>query len=194
MRIKYNLLIFILFFSCKKKENEIVLNPLIHKNYFSVSENDKKLDSIRNNQKSEYHEINIDKRYNKQYHLGGIHFLIEDSLRSYYLINYVKNPVLMCGNIPPFSKIDSAKIVNENIEKIQRIKPVKTHEIIQILKKYQSKITSNNNHTPLQISFALKNDTVRGNTMYNILQFMEKNKMSYYEIRRMNYDELKKIN
>ena len=109
MRIKYNLLIFILFFSCKKKENEIVLNPLIHKNYFSVSENDKKLDSIRNNQKSEYPEINIDKRYNKQYHLGGIHFLIEDSLRSYYLINYVKNPVLMCGNTHLFPKLIQQK-------------------------------------------------------------------------------------
>jgi hypothetical protein len=195
MKVIYCILILILFYSCKKVEKEINLTPLIHKAYFSVSENDKKLDSTRNikrNDSREILEINIDKRYNKDYHIGGIHFLIQDSTKSYYFINYLENQVIICGNISPLLKEDSIKIINENIEKIQNIKPIKTNEIIDILKKYQNKIVSKGN-SPLQISFALKNDTIYGTTMYNILQFMEKQKMSLYEIRRMNNAELKKV-
>lgn len=196
MKVSYILILLILFYSCNKDKNEINLTPLIHKKYFSVSENDKKLDSIRSikrNESLEIIEINTDKRYNKQYHIGGIHFLIEDSIKSYYLVNYLENPILICGNIPPLSENDSIKILTENIEKIQKIKPIKTGEIIGILKKYENKIVLNNSHIPLLISFALKNDTIKGNSIFNILQFMEKNKMTYYEIRQMNSEELKKI-
>ncbi len=195
MKIIYCIIFFILFCSCKKNEKEINLTPLIHKSYFSVSENNRKIDSIRNIKKNdslEILEINVDKRYNENYHIGAIHFLIQDSIKSFYLVNYLENEILMCGNVTPLSKNDSIRIISENIEKIQIAKSIKTNSIIEILKKYQNKIVSKKNQIPLQISFALKNDTLRGSTMYNILQFMAKNKMGLYEIRKMNDDELKR--
>ena len=193
MKLKYDFLILtlILFLGCKKSENKDELNSLIHKNYFSVTENNNKLDSIRNikrNDSIEVIEINNDKRFNSHYYLGGIHFLITDSLNSYYLINYLENPILMCGNIPQISKIDSVKIVNESISKIKKIQPIRTNEIVRILEKYKSKIVAK--PIPLLITFAIKSDTLKGNSMYNIIEFMEKNKMSYYDIRKMNKDEL----
>ena len=43
---------------------------------------------------------------------------------------------------------------------------------------------------PLQISFALKDDSLKGQTMYNIIRFMEDSKMYIYKFRRMNKDEI----
>lgn len=194
MKLTYIFSAFLLICSCKKIENEKNLT-LAHKEYFSISENNQKLDSIKNIRKDsrEALEIHLDKRFNTNYHMGGIHFLIEDSIKSYYLVNYLENPFMMCGNIEPLSKQDSINLVNESIEKIKNIKPIKTREIKNVLKKYQSKILSEKSNIPIEITFALKNDTLIGNSMYNILQFMEKNKMYIYNIRQMNDDELRKI-
>lgn len=194
MKLLYFFSIFLLICSCKKNEYEKNLT-LAHKEYFSISENNQKLDSIKNIRKDsrETLEIHLDKKYNTNYHIGGIHFLIEDSITSYYLINYLENPILMCGNIDPLSKQDSINLINESVEKIKNIRPIKTREIINVLKKYKSKILSEKSNIPIQITFALKNDTLKGNSMYNILQYMEKNKMYIYDIRQMNNDELIKI-
>ena len=43
---------------------------------------------------------------------------------------------------------------------------------------------------PLQISFALKDDSLKGQTMYNIIRFMDDSQMYIYTIRRRNNDEI----
>jgi len=195
MRLAFFLTIILLLSGCSKKQNDDGSKLLVHNNYFSVSENNRKLDSIKNNLQSdslEIIEIHKDKRYNDDYHIGAIHFMIYDSSKSYYLINYLENPVLMCGNLTALSREDSIKIVKKNTLKIQKSTAIKTNDIIQILKKYKANIV-NNSQIPLQITFALKNDTLKGNAIYNIINFMENNKMSVYEIRTMNEQEREKI-
>ena len=190
-------LIFILFlfliFGCKNKQEENKLNLLVHKNYFSISENDRKIDSINKIPRSdsrEFLEIKKDPLYNEDYHIGAIHFLIVDSTKSFYLINSLENPVLICGNISPLTKQDSLRKVRESIIKISQSKPVNTKLIINILKQNKEKLLAY--QVPLQISFALKSDTLIGNSMFKIVKFMEQNKMQLYVIRKMNTEELKK--
>ena len=195
MRLAIFLTIIFLLSGCSKKQNDDDLKLLVHKNYFSVSENNRKIDSIKNNRESdslEIIEIREDKRYNDHYHIGAIHFIISDSSKSFYLINYLENPVLICGNLTALSREDSIKVVNKNILKIQKSTAIKTDDIIQILKKNKVNIV-NNSPIPLQITFALKNDTLKGDTIYNIINFMEKNKMSLYDIRTINQEERNKI-
>lgn len=195
MRLAIFLTIIFLLSGCSKKQNDDDLKLLVHKNYFSVSENNRKIDSIKNNRESdslEIIEIREDKRYNDHYHIGAIHFIISDSSKSFYLVNYLENPVLICGNLTALSREDSIKVVNKNILKIQKSTAIKTDDIIQILKKNKVNIV-NNSPIPLQITFALKNDTLKGDTIYNIINFMEKNKMSLYDIRTINQEERNKI-
>ena len=173
----------------KKKDSSLI----VHKKYFSVSENNKKIDSIENIPLSHDREqlrIIKDKRFNENYHTGAIHFLIINEKQSYYLINYLEPQILMCGNVSPMTVKDSINAVNESISKLKKIKPIETREIYKFLSKYQ-KQTYSDGRVPLEISFALKNDTLKGDTMYNIIEFMENNNMKSYSMRRMNNDELK---
>ena len=194
--MKKIILIFINLFillSCTEKLNKKDSNLIVHKRYFSVSENNKKIDSIENIPLSHDREqlrIIKDKRFNEVYHIGAIHFLIINEKQSYYLINYLEPQILMCGNVSPMTVKDSINAVNESISKLKKIKPIETREICKFLSKYQ-KQTYSDGRVPLEISFALKNDTLKGDTMYNIIEFMENNNMKSYSMRRMNNDELK---
>ena len=194
--MKKIILIFINLFillSCTEKLNKKDSNLIVHKRYFSVSENNKKIDSIENIPLSHDREqlrIIKDKRFNEDYHTGAIHFLIINEKQSYYLINYLEPQILMCGNVSPMTVKDSINAVNESISKLKKFKPIETREICKFLSKYQ-KQTYSDGRIPLEISFALKNDTLKGDTMYNIIEFMENNNMKSYSMRRMNIDELK---
>ena len=194
--MKKIILIFINLFillSCTEKLKKKDSSLIVHKKYFSVSENNKKIDSIENIPLSHDREqlrIIKDKRFNENYHTGAIHFLIINEKQSYYLINYLEPQILMCGNVSPMTVKDSINAVNESISKLKKIKPIETREICKFLSKYQ-KQTYSDGRVPLEISFALKNDTLKGDTMYNIIEFMENNNMKSYSMRRMNNDELK---
>ena len=194
--MKKIILIFINLFillGCTEKLKKKDSNLIVHKRYFSVSENNKKIDSIENIPLSHDREqlrIIKDKRFNEVYHIGAIHFLIINEKQSYYLINYLEPQILMCGNVSPMTVKDSIRAVNKSISKLKKIKPIETREICKFLSKYQ-KQTYSDGRVPLEISFALKNDTLKGDTMYNIIEFMENNNMKSYSMRRMNNDELK---
>lgn len=84
--------------------------------------------------------------------------------------------------------------MKESNQLTDKIKPIRTSEIIKILQQNQKAIVNTENQNPLNISFALKNDPLKGSTMYNIIRFMENNKMKLYTIRRMNEYELEKTN
>ena len=194
--MKKIILIFINLFillSCTEKLKKKDSSLIVHKKYFSVSENNKKIDSIDNIPRSPDREqlrIIKDKRFNEDYHIGAVHFLVINEKQSYYLINYLEPQILMCGNVSPMTVKDSINAVNESISKLKKIKPIETREICKFLSKYQ-KQTYSDGRVPLEISFALKNDTLKGDTMYNIIEFMENNNMKSYSMRRMNNDELK---
>jgi hypothetical protein len=178
---------------CTEKLKKKDSNLIVHKRYFSVSENNKKIDSIENIPLSHDREqlrIIKDKRFNEVYHIGAIHFLIINEKQSYYLINYLEPQILMCGNVSPMTVKDSINTVNESISKLKKIKPIETREICKVLSNYKKQIY-NDGRIPLEISFALKNYTLKGDTMYNIIEFMENNNMKSYSMRRMNNDELK---
>ena len=194
--MKKIILIFINLFillGCTEKLKKKDSNLIVHKRYFSVSENNKKIDSIENIPLSHDREqlrIIKDKRFNEVYHIGAIHFLIINEKQSYYLINYLEPQILMCGNVSPMTVKDSINTVNESISKLKKIKPIETREICKVLSNYKKQLY-NDGRIPLEVSFALKNDTLKGDTMYNIIEFMENNNMKSYSIRRMNNDELK---
>lgn len=183
--------------SCEKsKKIQEEKDILIKSNYFSVSENNLKLDSLSNvHKKNSLEVLEFDEKYNENYIIGAIHFLIVDKNNSFFVVNYLEPFILMCGNTEELTSRDSINFVNKNTEVIKKIKPIPTKEITKILYKYKSKIIENEiNRIPLLISFGLKNDTLNGNTMYNIVKFMENNKMERYLIRRMNNDELNMLN
>ncbi len=194
MKFNLTVIILFLFFRCtqtKKDENEL----LIPKNNFSVSLLNKKLDSIRKNHvKNDSSNILLldryDKRLNKNYLHGAIHFVIVDKNISYYAIDTFKPTVLMCGNQPSFSKQDSLIFIEKSNVFADKLQKIKTTEIIKILAQNKAAITQKSNGTPLNISFALKNDTLKGSTIYDIVSFMENNGMEFYTFRRMNNYEL----
>ena len=190
--------IFLLILSCKKTaEDKKDGNPFVNKNYFSVSEYDRKVDSTLNIKVKDSVErplpITYDKRYNPDYSIGAIHFLIEDKENSYYVIKDLEPFILMCGNVDPMSKRDSINSINNSIKIIQKAKPIATSEIERILYEHREKIVNNKSNRPLHISFALKDDTLKGQTMYNIIRFMDDRKMYIYTIRRSNNDEINLI-
>lgn len=186
--------IFLLILSCKKTaEDKKNGNPFVNKNYFSVSEYDRKVDSTRINFVNDSLQILdniIDKRFNSDYSIGAIHFLIEGNEKSYYVIKDLDPFILMCGNVDPISKRDSINSINKSIKIIQKAKPIATSAIEKILYEHREKIVNNISNRPLQISFALKDDSLKGQMMYNIIRFMEDSKMYIYTIRRMNKDEI----
>ncbi|WP_317742600.1 hypothetical protein [Chryseobacterium soli] len=196
MKLIIPIFFILLLFNCsktKKKEDQL----FVVKNNFSVSGFYKKLDSLNEaHSKNDSLEAPIttnDKRLNKNYVHGAIHFLILDKDNSYYVIDNLK-PFLLCGNTGEFLKQDSIDFIEKSNLLTDRSQPIRTSEITKILKQHQNAIvnTEDINH-PLNISFALKNDTLKGSTMYHIISFMENNGMKSYTIRRMNAYELKKV-
>ena len=194
--MKKIILIFINLFillSCTEKLKKKDSSLIVHKKYFSVSENNKKVDSIDNIPRSPDREqlrIIKDKRFNEDYYIGAVHFLIINEKQSYYLINYLNPQILMCGKVSPMTVKDSIKSVNESISKLKKIKPIETTKICNFLSNYQKQIY-NDGRLLLEVSFAMKSDTLKGDTMYNIIKCMEDSKMKSYFIRRMNNEELK---
>ena len=187
--------IFLLILSCNKTtEEKNDGNQFVNKNYFSVSEYDRKMDSLSNIKVNDSIEIPppfpIEKRFNPDYSLGAIHFLIEDNEKSYYVVKDLEPFILMCGNVDPMSKRDSINSINKSIKIIQKARPIATSAIEKLLYEHRDKIVNNQSNRPLQISFALKDDSLKGQTMYNIIRFMEDSKMYIYTIRRMNKDEI----
>lgn len=67
--------------------------------------------------------------------------------------------------------------------------------ILNIILKYKSKLISTDESwgTPKVVSFAVKNDTLKGNFIHDTIKLMNTNGINYYFIRRMNEDELKAI-
>ena len=170
--------------SCNKPKEE----------YFSITENNRKMDSIYKEmiEQGFVAEFDINQLLNYNYSMGSIHFLIYDSVDSYYRINNLNNTLLFCGNNNEFIEED---LRNDSIEfsnKIQEIKQIKTSQIIEILEKYQDIIVSKDNNPAKRISFALRNDTLKGATIRNITEFMSERNMNSYFFRRMNDIELKK--
>lgn len=184
MKISIFLSGFILFtfLSCEAKTETEDLPLLVHKNYFSLTENNRKLDSI-SKLNSEEGLVSFDDWNEKDTHsvVGAIHFLIVDENQSFYLINYLDKmdlPIYQ-ASIGDTLTIDTEALY-ENLE------PIQTREITHILSKYKDKIAVD---FPLLISFGLKNDTLQGDTMYRIIYFLETNQMNRYLIRKMNKTE-----
>jgi hypothetical protein len=197
-QMKFIITIVFLFslFSCTqtKKEDNTLFIP---KNNFIVSVFHKKLDSLAKIQtKKDSSRIILneyDKKLNKNYLKGYVHFLIIDNHISFYALDTLRPKFLMCGNKTEFSEQDSIRFIRESNKLIDILQPIKTSEIIKILKQNQDFILNKEHNTsPLNVSFALKNDTLKGSTMYNIISFMENNGMKSYTIRRMNDYELTK--
>ena len=179
--------------NCTKTIKNEDSKSIVREKYFSVSENNKKIDSINNIPLSSDREqlrIIKDKRLNEDYHIGAVHFLIINEKQSYYLINYLNPQILMCGKVSPMTVKDSIKSVNESISKLKKIKPIETTKICNFLSNYQKQIY-NDGRLLLEVSFAMKSDTLKGDTMYNIIKCMGDSKMKSYFIRRMNNEELK---
>ncbi|WBV60452.1 hypothetical protein PFY12_15640 [Chryseobacterium camelliae] len=195
MKLIISLITLFLFCSCSKTKNE-ENKLLIPKNNFSVSAFQKKLDSLNKNY-AENDSLKIplekyDKRLNQNYLHGKLHFLILDNNTSYYVLDTLIPPILMCGNRPDFSKQDSLNFIKKNNKFIDLLQPIKTFEIVKILKQNQKLVANKEYNSPLNVSFGFKNDTLSGTTMYNIINFMEDNGMKSYTIRRMNEYEIMK--
>ena len=177
--------------SCHKDDKKI--NP---KNYYSISENKAKQDSlIKNIEKDSNRELPplpaIDKKLNLNYQIGAIHFMILDTITTYYYVNKLESDFMMCGNdYMPFNKKDSLNYIKRSIDKLSSAKRIKTKEIPQILNLYRKEIVMNPS-LPLIISFSSKNDTIKGDIMKNIFSFMENKGMKRYFIRRFNEAEIK---
>lgn len=186
--------IFVLFllYNCSKNKQENSNTLLNSKNDFSVSAFEKKLNHVKDSNSLEIPPDIYDKRLNKDYLNGAFHFLILDKDNSYYVIDSTKLFPLMCGNRSEFSKQDSINFIKESTIRIQKLQPIKTAEIIKILKQNQNMIVNTDNINPLNISFALKNNILHGSVMYDIINFMENNGMKLYTIRRMNEYEVVK--
>lgn len=193
MKFIINIVFLTFVFSCTRTQKE-EKKEFISREYFSVSEFSKKIDSLKSNAVKADSLIPMmpkeEKRLNNDYFQGSIHFLILDEDNSYYAINSLEPQISMCGVSPELSKQDSLDYISNSNQITDKIKPIKTSEITKILKKHKSAILNSYNNSPLIISFALKKDTLKGPTVYNIINFMEKDKMQLYTFRRMNEYEL----
>lgn len=193
MKLIINIVFLTFIFSCTKTQKE-EKKEFISKEYFSVSEFIKKIDSLQSNAVKADSLIPMmpkeEKRLNKNYFQGSIHFLILDEDNSYYVIKSLEPQILMCGVSSVLSKQDSLAYISNSNQITDRIQPIKTSEITKILEKHKSAILNSHSNSPLIISFALKKDTLKGPTAYNIISFMEKDKMQLYTFRRMNEYEL----
>lgn len=187
-------LIFLL--SCQPKEATVE----DEKNYprkdrFIVSENDRWLDSIQNAQaeagyeKVKIHYVGSDFENTS----GKFHFMILDEKNAFYYSKAKTYPdVLLCGII------DESDIERERVnftKYLDSIQPIQLNDIRKYLTENKDEIIAGKEYrqSPVNITFALKNDTLKGSFMHDILNFMEENGMHIYFIRRMNDSEIEAV-
>lgn len=175
-------LIFLL--GCSQKQDlNLSENPAAQKEYFSLTEFNQNLDSLKQIWEKEGLEPELRRKgINPDYDLGKIHFVIVDNRKSYYALNS-NYPFLLFDNENTV-KEDSNVFVSENIKTIQKLQPIFTDNITRILTKYKPEISESST-----ISFALQKDTVGGNIMFKILNYMENNGLKRYTIRKTNPEE-----
>lgn len=210
MKISSLSLLFILIFngcqSTPKPELEKRIYP--KKEYFSVSENDYYLDTLLANNKRRFLEENklnsneTDVEFNSEVRMDGVslnyitgkfHFLIIDSTKAFVLSRATKYlDFLICGNSDATDSIREMKSIHYYLDSIQ---PIQLTRIPAYLKKNEDKIREGkeNRNLPALITFSLKNDTLKGSFIHDILESMEKNQMSHYFIRRMNEIEIEAV-
>ncbi|MGX9987606.1 hypothetical protein [Soonwooa purpurea] len=194
--------IILLLMNCSKKSEENSKSQnYLKENIFILSSYEKHFDSLENvyskTDSIQILKFDEDKYFNPNYSMGAIHFLIVDQKESYYIINdlspFLKN---WCGWENTDKKSisnDSILLIKRNIEKINHAKLINNNEIIKILTKYKDSIIHTYNSYPLTISFAFRNDTLKGSTMFNTINYMESNGMNLYFMRKMNIEELNKV-
>lgn len=175
-------LIFLL--GCSQKQDlNLSENPAAQNEYFSLTEFNQNLDSLKQIWEKEGLEPELRRKgINPDYDLGKIHFVIVDNRKSYYALNS-NYPFLLFDNENTV-KEDSNVFVSENIKTIQKLQPIFTDSITRSLTKYKPEISESST-----ISFALQKDTVGGNIMFKILNYMENNGLKRYTIRKTNPEE-----
>jgi hypothetical protein len=210
MKISCFSLLFILIIngcqSSPKPELEKKIYP--KKEYFSVSENDYYLDTLLANHKRRFVEENKlnsnenDVEFNSEVRMDGVslkyitgkfHFLIMDSTQAFVLSRATKYlDIEICGNSDATDSIREMKSIHYYLDSIQ---PIQLTRIPAYLKKNEDKIIEGkeNRNLPALITFSLKNDTLKGSFIHDILDSMEKNRMNHYLIRRMNEIEMEAV-
>ncbi|MFA7615216.1 MAG: hypothetical protein WCY16_01375 [Weeksellaceae bacterium] len=179
-------LIFLL--GCSQKQDlNLSENPAAQKEYFSLTEFNQNLDSLKQIWEKEGLEPELRRKgINPDYDIGKIHFVIVDNQKSYYVLNS-NYPFLLFDNENTV-KEDSNVFVSENIKTIQKLQPIFTDSIIPILSKNKNEIRQKEWGLPA-ISFAFQKDTIEGNIMFEILNYMENNGLKRYTIRKTNPEE-----
>lgn len=185
------LLLFITLISCNTDKDYIQKKDSYpRKDRFIVSENDARLDSIT----TEFSNGNISlERFEFGLHpsiaTGGIHFIIDNENTAYYLEK--PDYLLLCGNV---DTSDSIFLINETKSYLDSIQFIKPKSISNFLLNNKTDILNSEiRNFPRTISFALKNDTLQGSLMHDILTTMNSAGMNSYFIRRMNSSELQAI-
>lgn len=179
----------LLFFGCGK--HDLISdekNNISKKDYFSLTEFQQKTDSLKNIASNEGFEVlDITNDYNPDYTIGKIHILIEDENRSFFVMNkYNPNSDCDCAR-----EEDSLAYINFSIDAVKNSKEIKTGHIIKILEGNKDSI--NRFENPIIVSFALKNDTVQGDFLFNVIDYLDKNGLNHYFFRKANQKELEKI-
>jgi hypothetical protein len=187
----------LLLFNCHSKpESEKTDNDEYpRKDRFIVSENERWLDSLEiEDEKKGLVTIRFIEGFDSVYSTGGIHFLIENNQDAYFFVKpFTKNSIVICGT-NFFNKEDSLNQIEFEKKYLDSIQPISIDSVSSVLLKYKKQIKPNKNKTfPTMVSFALKNDTLNGSFMHDILKFMEENGMNAYFIRRMNENELNAV-
>ncbi|MBA5628465.1 hypothetical protein [Moheibacter lacus] len=187
-------LIFLL--SCQPKEATVE----DEKNYprkdrFIVSENNRWLDSIKNAAFDKGLEIEQKtlRGIPSDFVSGKFHFIILDEEDAFYYSKAKTYPdVLLCGVIDNSDIERERKSFNKYLDSIQ---PIKLTDIRKYLTENRDEIIAGKEYrqSPVNITFALKNDTLKGSFMHDILNFMEDNGMNAYMIRRINNKELEAV-
>lgn len=169
-------------------------------NRFILTQYKKFIDSIENNfpKNDSMHIIEFpdSRKININYSMGAIHFLVANENESYYVINDLSPYSNWCGwesNDKESIKNDSLIYIKRNIDKVKKAELINNQEITKILEKYKDSIVNKMNPNPLSVSFAFEKDTLKGKTMYNTINYMEKNGMKSYFFRKMNTEEIYKV-
>lgn len=153
---------------------------------FILSEFISKNDSIRHAAENEGYAVpdySISPYGN--YTMGDIHFVILDENHSYYLLNY-KNPFPEIDY--QLTKEDSILINQLNIKRLEALTPVSTDSIAEIIAKNSGELKENQ-----PISFALKNDTLKGTAISDAIELMKTKNLNIYFFRKINDEEEKQI-
>lgn len=197
-QIGFYLLMVILIFNCQSKEKTVEVKKTYPRNdRFIVSENDRWLDSIQNAIAKEGYEkakiTFIGDPDSIHFSMGKFHFMVLDEQNAFVISRastYVD--VVLCGTLVESDVEFKRNQINQYLDSIR---PIPLNEIKNYLKANKDEIIAGKEYrdSPVNITFALKRDTLKGPFMYDILNFMEENGMKIYTIRRMNGKELEAV-